>query len=295
MNPHHVELFYYVAKHGGISRAVRHIPYGIQQPAVSSQILQLEQDLGAKLFDRQPFRLTAEGQELFEFARPFFDHAETVASKLRNRNAPKLRIAASELILRDYLPAVIERLRQKHPEVRFGLRTGFQAELEAWLQDGQIDLAIAPLETRPQAGLKWLTIVHLAPVLLVPKKSPWKKASELWAQDRLEDALICLPAAESITRVFRKGLRQLRIDWPTAIEASSTEVATQYVANGYGVGVGVDLPHLTNHPKVRVLELPGFDAIEIAALWKPPTNALHDTLRAAIQDRARELWPDARR
>src|SRR5262245_39094542 len=46
MNLHHVELFYYVAKHGGISRALRHIPYGIQQPAVSAQILRLEQDLG---------------------------------------------------------------------------------------------------------------------------------------------------------------------------------------------------------------------------------------------------------
>ena len=51
MNLHHVELFYHVAKHGGISRAVRHMPYGIQQPAVSSQILLLEQDLGVKLFD----------------------------------------------------------------------------------------------------------------------------------------------------------------------------------------------------------------------------------------------------
>src|SRR5579859_4106173 len=61
MNIHHLELFYYVARHGGISRAVRHIPYGIQQPAVSSQILQLEEDLGKRLFERSPFRLTAAG------------------------------------------------------------------------------------------------------------------------------------------------------------------------------------------------------------------------------------------
>ena len=291
MNLHHVELFYYVAKHGGISRAVRHIPYGIQQPAVSSQILLLEQDLGTKLFDRQPFRLTAEGQELYELARPFFEQAETVAARLRSRRAPKLRIAASELILRDYLPPVIERLRAQHPTLRFGLRTGFQAELESWLQDGQIDLAIAPLETRPQAGLKCLPIVKLPPVLLVPKSSPLKKAAELWQQDRLEEPLICLPADEAITRVFRKGLRQLRLDWPTSIEASSTEVATQYVANGYGLGVGVDLPHVTRHPKVRVLPLPGFEAIEIVALWRPPTSPLLDALRAAIQERATELWP----
>ena len=38
MNIHHLELFYFVAKHGGIAAAVRNIPYGIQQPAVSGQI-----------------------------------------------------------------------------------------------------------------------------------------------------------------------------------------------------------------------------------------------------------------
>jgi len=42
MNIHHLELFYFVAKHGGIAGAVRNIPYGIQQPAVSGQIAKLE-------------------------------------------------------------------------------------------------------------------------------------------------------------------------------------------------------------------------------------------------------------
>ena len=50
MNVHHLKLFCYVAKHGGISAAVRHIPYGIQQPAVSGQMRQLEGDVGEKLF-----------------------------------------------------------------------------------------------------------------------------------------------------------------------------------------------------------------------------------------------------
>ena len=50
MNVHHLELFYYVARHGGIMPAVRNIPYGIQQPAVSSQIAQLEEFLGVTLF-----------------------------------------------------------------------------------------------------------------------------------------------------------------------------------------------------------------------------------------------------
>ena len=45
MNIHHLELFYYVARHGGISEAVRNMPYGIQrridQQGMPSQHLEL--------------------------------------------------------------------------------------------------------------------------------------------------------------------------------------------------------------------------------------------------------------
>jgi DNA-binding transcriptional LysR family regulator len=60
MNIHHLELFYYVARHGGISQAVRKMPYGIQQPAISGQILHLEHYLGTTLFQRT---LTGRGLE----------------------------------------------------------------------------------------------------------------------------------------------------------------------------------------------------------------------------------------
>lgn len=63
MNVHHLELFYYVAKHGGIMPAVRNIPYGIQQPAVSAQVAQLEEFLGVTLFQRRPFALTPAGEK----------------------------------------------------------------------------------------------------------------------------------------------------------------------------------------------------------------------------------------
>ena len=58
MNIHHLELFYYVARFGGITEAVRNMPYGIQQPAISGQIAQLEEHLGVTLFHRRPFALT---------------------------------------------------------------------------------------------------------------------------------------------------------------------------------------------------------------------------------------------
>src|SRR3989454_11196730 len=102
MNIHHLELFYYVAKFGGITEAVRNMPYGIQQPAMSGQIIQLEEFLGVTLFQRRPFELTAAGEELYAFIQPFFENLQSVGEKLRGGAAQLIRIGASEVVLRDH-------------------------------------------------------------------------------------------------------------------------------------------------------------------------------------------------
>ncbi len=84
------------------------MPYGIQQPAVSGQIIQLEEFLGVALFRRRPFVLTPAGQELFDFIKPFFDNLRPVADKLRGGVGQTIRIGASEIVLRDHLPGVLK-------------------------------------------------------------------------------------------------------------------------------------------------------------------------------------------
>src|SRR5437899_7218170 len=108
MNIHHLELFYYVARHGGITEAVRNIPYGIQQPAVSGQVAQLEEYLGVVLFQRRPFALTPPGEKLYRFIQPFFANLETVANELQRGKARQIRVGASTTVPRDQLPGVVE-------------------------------------------------------------------------------------------------------------------------------------------------------------------------------------------
>lgn len=292
MNIHHLELFYYVAKHGGISRAVRSMPYGIQQPAVSSQILQLEQDLGAKLFERTPFRLTPTGEELMTFITPFFENIEPVAARLRKAAAPQLRIGASELALRDHLPAIIGHLRQHEPKVRLSLRSGFQPQIERWLLDKEIDLAITPIDSRPPAGVEHKLLLRVPIVLLVPKKSRWKKAEELWAGGIPEESLICLPANECMSRIFQRHLKHHKAAWTPAIEASSLELITQYVASGYGVGVNVAIPGVIKHRDVRALPLEGCGPVEVAALWRGQPTSLVQAVLDASGGYIRGQWPD---
>ncbi len=293
MNIHHLELFYYVARHGGISRAVRHMPYGIQQPAVSAQVLRLEEDLGVKLFERQPFRLTEAGQELLAFIRPFFDNLDAVGVRLRSRLTPQLRIGASEVVLRDYLPVVTQQLRKLHPDLRLGLRSGFQPELEAWLADREIDLAIVPLRSRPPAGVQTLKLMRLPLVLLVPRRLKISSPEELWRDGRPQPQLISLPATETLTILFQKGLKRHGVTWPVGIEASSMELITRYVANGDGVGVSVLVPHVVRHPRVKILPLEGFAPVEVAALWTGEAAPLLRTMLDEAQRYIRENWPNA--
>ena len=113
----------------------------------------LEQDVGVKLFERSPFRLTPAGAGLFAHVQPFFEGLEGVAAELRRTTQPELRIGGAELVLRDHLPVVMRRLRAEFPKLRFSLRTtGFQSEVETWLRAGHIDVAFTPLPARRAGG-----------------------------------------------------------------------------------------------------------------------------------------------
>src|SRR5712692_2104309 len=171
MNIHHLELFYYVAKHGGISEAVRNIPYGIKQPAMSGQIIQLEEFLGVTLFQRRPFALTPPGEDLYEFIQPFFDNLGPMADKLRGGVSQHIRIGASEIVLRDYVPPVLQAVRKNFPKLKVTLREGYQPQLESWLQKQELDLAITLLDGKPPPGTNALALLKLPLVLVVDRKS----------------------------------------------------------------------------------------------------------------------------
>jgi DNA-binding transcriptional LysR family regulator len=295
VNIHHLELFYYVAGHGGISEAVRHMPYGIQQPAVSDQVIQLEESLGVTLFQRRPFSLTPAGKELYESIKPFFDSLAPMADKLRGGVSQHLRIAASEIVLRDYLPAVLQELRKQFPRLRVTLREGYDPEVIAWLERQEIDVAIGFLGSKPPTGLHALPLASLPLILLVPRSSKLKSADELWQRDRIEEALITVPSNEPMCRAFQEGLRRFKVDWFSGIEVSTIEMVQTYVANGYGIGVTVRIPKAKYHPQVRVLPLENFPMPVFGVLWQgrpaPVVNGLLDIVRQTTVELLRDEDP----
>jgi len=291
MNIHHLELFYYVARYGGISGAVRNIPYGIQQPAVSAQVIQLEESLGTTLFRRRPFALTAPGETLFRFIQPFFEGLDGIADEVRGGVSQQLRFGASGMVLRDHLPEVAQHVRKQFPNLKLTLREGHQPQLETWMQNQELDLAVTLLEGKPPAGINSVPLIEVPLVLLVEKSNPIRSASELWGRDRIEDTLISLPAYEAIPKHFQKGLSRISVDWFPRIEVSSLALIETYVENGYGIGLSVDVPKHKLPPKIRPLPLEDFAPVVLAAIWPgkltPLIRAFLDELQRRVQSLAR--------
>jgi len=289
MNVHHLELFYYVARHGGIMEAVRNIPYGIQQPAVSGQIAQLEEDLGVTLFQRRPFSLTPAGKKLFDHIQPFFANLDALENELQGGEARHIRIGAPVIVLRDHLPKLLQNLRRKFPSLKVSLREGHQPELESLLLKEEIDLAVSIVEKKSASGIHSLPLIELPLVLLVEKKSKFTDASQFWSLDKINEPLICLPATETVCKNFQQGLAKTGADWFPGIEVSSLDLIETYVASGLGIGLSVAIPHSSFSPKIRVIPLPGFTPITIGALWRGKITPLLQALLEELKLRAKKL------
>jgi len=283
MNIHHLELFYYVAKHEGISNAVRKIPYGIQQPAVSAQIALLEERLDAKLFHRRPFELTETGQTLYEFAEPFFSKLNKMADDLRGGKSKRIRVGASHIILSDHMPVIMEKVRLDRPDLRLSLRPGHQPALETALLAREIDVAVTILEQEPPPGIEARPLLDIPLVLVACRSSKIRSIDELFETQKITEPLICLPADEPLTKIFRTGLADAGLDWHTTLEVNSFDLAEKFAAKGFGFGISVVSPSSKREPGVRTIPLPGFPALKIGVLWQGKLEGLLKTFVEGIE------------
>ena len=113
-------IFLETAKHGSISAAAKHLY--VTQPAVSVGIIQLENELGVKLFYRMSrgIKLTQEGEALYEYVSNAINALENGEKKLRDMNnldGGILRVGASDMTLKFYLLDHLEKFHREHPKV----------------------------------------------------------------------------------------------------------------------------------------------------------------------------------
>jgi len=270
MNVHHLELFYFVAKFEGITEAVRNMPYGIQQPAVSGQISKLEKFLGVKLFQRRPFALTPAGEELYDFIYPFFSRLDQMTERLRGEESHHLRLAASAAALTHHLPEVLQALRAEFPTLRLTLRELHNPDIEVALRKMEADVAIAILHRKSTPGLKSVKLIDIPLAIAAPASSPINKFRELTARAAgglIQHPLIALPRIEPASQLFQQGLTARNLRWEPSMEVSELGLIQNYVAKGFGFGIAVDIPGAVWPDGVKKIPLPkDFPPLTIGAL-----------------------------
>src|SRR3954462_13991457 len=124
----HLRILRYVdevARTGSIRKAADHL--NVTASAVNRRIMDLEEELGAQLFERRPsgVRLTAAGEVFVSYLREQDGDVERMKSQiedLKGMRGGAFRIACSQALALDFLPPEIGEFRKRHPLVTFDVK-----------------------------------------------------------------------------------------------------------------------------------------------------------------------------
>ena len=138
-----IRTFLWVARLGGFRKAAERLH--LSQPAISTRIANLEDELRAPLFERGPGELvlTKQGSLLLTYAEQMLFVEEEIKQRVANSSESQglLRIGVSETIAQSWLPQFLKAVTEKYPRVNVDLTVDISLNLRAGLLERRIDLA----------------------------------------------------------------------------------------------------------------------------------------------------------
>jgi DNA-binding transcriptional LysR family regulator len=273
-----LRIFVAVVDAGSVSRAATALHR--VQSNVTTRLRQLEQKLGADLFERQGKRLliSEAGRALLPIARNMLALAQQAHEAVRP-DAPhgRLRLGAMESTASVRLPRPLRWLREAHPAVSVALRTGNPPELAAAVREGALDCALvaAPVDAR----LFDSEVVFREPLVFVSAQATRLTAGA--SPDILVFEQGC-PHRARLERVLaERGIAPRQV-----LEIGSYHALLGCVAAGMGLAV-VPAAVLASFPDAGLLaarKLPrGFDHLDTLLIWRKGTQAANvAALREAL-------------
>ncbi len=172
MELRHLRYFVAVAEELNFTRAAERL--GISQPPLSSQIRQLENELGTPLFHRRArsVELTDAGKLFLEEARVILKQVETAATGVRRRARGETgRIvvgSAGATYFHPLIPAIIREYGKRYPDITLAPQASNTALLVARLRAGQCDIAFIRPPIDDASGLAIDPLVDEDSVIVLP-------------------------------------------------------------------------------------------------------------------------------
>jgi DNA-binding transcriptional LysR family regulator len=247
-----VRYFTVVADHRHFGRAAADLH--IAQPSLSRQIRHLEQQLGARLFDRTPqgTQLTEAGEVFLPRAKALLRSAAQASAATRAAGRPsKITIGYTTGII--ITPAVRE-LRSHHPDAEVHTLHLPWDEPRAALLDHRVDAVVARLPIRTD-GLRVTILYDEARVLLVPRTHRLAGKESVTLDDIADEPIPRLPDA-AWNAYWRIDPRPDGTPAPDGPLVNAVEDKVELIAAGQAVAiVSAGLRADSLHPDLTTVSL----------------------------------------
>ena len=232
-----LKYFVEIARSRSFSRAAEKLM--VTQPAISAQIRTLENEVGARLFDRDGGKVTftAAGKVFEPFAEHCLqchNHITVAIGELHRSPRGEISVSANEATSLYVLPTVFAQFKQQYSRVGLSIVRADRARSIEGVLSREVDFAVASLPLKdPRLTVD---IIHRDEVVLVaPKNHSLSQRDSVKFQEILQHSLL-LPKQgrqrELIEDLFRTHDVQPRI----AMEVESSELLKRLIAAGLGIG-----------------------------------------------------------
>ena len=257
MDTHSLQAFLEVADAGSFSLAATRLH--LTQPAVSKRVAALEQQLGARLFDRigRHITLTEAGQRLLPRARAILHEIAETARELRDRDGAvsgRLALGTSHHIGLHRMPPVLRDYARAHPGVSLEIEFMDSEKAHEAVLAGTLELAVITLAPRASPRLHSRVVWHDPLSVLVARDHP------LAAHERVDAGTLAqypavLPGAGTYTGQILQELFAARgTRLMVGMSTNYLETLRMLVAIGLGWSV---LPDTMATEELARLELEG--------------------------------------
>ena len=238
-----LRYFVTIAELGQVSRAAEQLH--VTQSAVTISLRDLENELGYRLFRREPH-----GMELTDDGRHFLAHAHAVeAAVTLAQNIPRqpetsghLLLAATPTIVGYFLPEHIHRLAGMHPRLRIDMLELDRRGIEAGLLAGTFDMAMLVTSNVADPALKTQTLVDSPRRLWLPAGHRMAGASEVSLAEIAKEPLMMLTTDEA-AQAAQRYWEHYGYTPDVRLRSSSIEAIRSMVGNGQGVAIASDMQY----------------------------------------------------
>jgi DNA-binding transcriptional LysR family regulator len=224
------KLFIDAAELGSLSKVA--VAHGTSQPHIS----ELEHACGGRLFQRtgRGVVLTELGQRIAPKVRAWLAGTEQLANDVRtSAGTPigKVRIGSLPSTAHPLVSTLYKQLKERYPLIQLVVREGQGAQLETWLEDGSVDLALLyRTSPSPKDGDTYLVETATYLVSAAGDRLTSRPRVPFSALHKLPLVLFCRPSG------WRNHIEQLSLEHGVslnvALEADSLSLQTHIVAEG---------------------------------------------------------------